>query len=35
MNTIETLLSELFVLDVNENQRRVETFAKELDINRD
>ena len=35
MKTIETLLNELFVLDINENERRVEAFANELEIKRD
>ena len=34
MKTIATLLNELFVLDINENERRVEAFAQELDINK-
>ena len=34
MKTIATLLNELFVLDINENERRVEAFAQELDIKR-
>ena len=34
MKTITTLLNELFVLDINENERRVEAFATELDIKR-
>ena len=34
MKTIATLLNELFVLDINENERRVEAFATELDIKR-
>ena len=34
MKTIETLLNELFVLDINENERRVEAFANELEIKR-
>ena len=34
MKTIATLLNDLFVLDINENERRVESFATELDIKR-
>ena len=34
MKTVATLLNELFVLDINENERRVEAFATELDIKR-
>ena len=34
MKIIATLLNELFVLDINENERRVEAFAQELDIKR-
>ena len=34
MKTIATLLNELFVLDINKNERRVEAFAQELDIKR-
>ena len=35
MKTIATLLNEIFVLDINENERRVEEFAREMDIKRD
>ena len=35
MKTISTLLNEIFVLDINENERRVEEFAREMDIKRD
>ena len=35
MKTISTLLNEIFVLDINENKRRVGEFAREMDINRD
>ena len=34
MRTIVTLLNELFTLDINENEVRVESFAKELNIKR-
>ena len=34
MKTISTLLNEIFVLDINENERLVESFAKELNIKR-
>ena len=34
MRTISTLLNELFTLDINENEERVETFARELNIKR-
>ena len=35
INTIQILLNEIFVLDVNENERRVENFGQELDIKRE
>ena len=35
MKTISTLLNEIFVLDINENDKRVEDFAREMDIKRD
>ena len=35
MKTLETLLNEVFVLDISENERRVEAFARELYIKRD
>ena len=35
MKTLETLLNEAFVLDIAENDRRTEAFARELDIKRD
>ena len=34
MRTIATLLNETFTLDINENEARVEAFAKELNIKR-
>ena len=34
MRTIVTLLNELFTLDINENDARVEAFARELNIKR-
>ena len=34
MRTIAALLNEIFVLDVHENERRVEAFAQELNIKR-
>ena len=34
MKTISTLLNEIFVLDINENERLVESFAKEINIKR-
>ena len=34
MKTISTLLNEIFTLDINENERLVETFAKKLNIKR-
>ena len=34
MKTISTLLNEIFTLDINENERLVESFAKELNIKR-
>ena len=34
MKTISTLLDEIFVLDINKNERLVESFAKELNIKR-
>ena len=34
INTIQTLLNEIFVLDINENERRVENFGQELNIKR-
>ena len=34
MKTTSTLLNETFVLDINENKRLVESFAKELNIKR-
>ena len=34
MKAISTLLNEIFVLDINENERLVESFAKELNIKR-
>ena len=34
MRTIATLLNEIFTLDINENEARVEAFAKELNIKR-
>ena len=34
MKAITTLLNGLFVLDINENERRVEAFTTELDIKR-
>ena len=35
MKTISVLLNEIFVLDINQNERRVEEFAREMDIKRD
>ena len=35
VKTISTLLNEIFVLDIKENERRVEEFAQEMDIKRD
>ena len=35
MKTLETLLNEVFVLDISEKEKRVEAFAHELDIKRD
>ena len=35
MKTITTLLNELFALEKAENERRVENFAKQLDIKRE
>ena len=32
MRTIATLMNEIFTLDINENEARVEAFAKELNI---
>ena len=32
MKTISTVLNEVFTLDINENEERVENFAKELNI---
>ena len=34
MRTIVTLLNELFTLDINENEARVKSFARELNIKR-
>ena len=34
MKTISTLLNEVFTLDINENEERVENFSKELNIKR-
>ena len=34
IKTISTLSNEIFVLDINENERLVESFAKELNIKR-
>ena len=34
IKTISTLLNEIFVLDIKENERLVESFAKELNIKR-
>ena len=34
MKTLSALLNELFTLDINENESREETFAKELNIKR-
>ena len=34
LKTISTLLNEIFVLDINENERLVESFGKELNIKR-
>ena len=34
MKTISTFLSEIFVLDIQENERRFEEFARETDIKR-
>ena len=35
ISTIQTLLNEIFVLDINENERRVENFGQELNIKRE
>ena len=35
MKTLETILNEVFVLDISENERLAEAFARELDIKRD
>ena len=34
MRTIATLLNELFTLDINENEAKVEAFARDLNIKR-
>ena len=34
MKTISTLLNEVFTLDINENEERVENFARKLNIKR-
>ena len=34
MKTISTLLNEIFVLEINENERLVESFAKDFNIKR-
>ena len=35
INTSQTLLNEIFALDINENKRRVESFGQESNIKRD
>ena len=35
ISTIQTLLNEIFVLDINKNERRVENFGQELNIKRE
>ena len=35
ISTIQTLLNEILVLDINENERRVENFGQELNIKRE
>ena len=35
MKTVTTLLNEIFVFDINKNERRIEDFAREMDIKRD
>ena len=35
ISAIQTLLNEIFVLDINENERHVENFGQELNIKRE
>ena len=35
ISTIQTLLNEIFVLGINENERRVENFGQELNTKRE